>query len=191
MFYYSLQLNVCDSLLLSVLRIRDVYPRSWIPDPNFFHPGSSFFRIGSRIIHKEFIYLTQKIISKHSEIWSGFFIPDPDPDIVPIPDPRSRGQKGTGSRIRILNTVLLEPKGRGGGREELGPLLLLNPLWLRVKDKENSPLTLGRRPSNSSEKALQISLSDSSCVSASLLTRNPPHPSSFPQLKHKQNQNFY
>ncbi len=28
----------------------------------------------------------------------------------------------------------------GGGGEELRPLLLFNPLWLWVKDKENSPL---------------------------------------------------
>ncbi len=32
---------------------------------------------------------------------------DPDPDFLPIPDPGSRGQKGTGSRIRIRNTDLL------------------------------------------------------------------------------------
>jgi hypothetical protein len=28
----------------------------------------------------------------------------PDPDFLPIPDPGTRGQKGTGSRIRIRNT---------------------------------------------------------------------------------------
>jgi hypothetical protein len=33
------------------------------------------------------------------------FIPDPDPDFLPIPDPGSRGQKGTGSRIRIHHTA--------------------------------------------------------------------------------------
>jgi hypothetical protein len=33
------------------------------------------------------------------------FIPDPDLDFLPIPDPGSRDQKGTGSRIRISNTV--------------------------------------------------------------------------------------
>jgi hypothetical protein len=37
------------------------------------------------------------------------FIPDPDQDLdfLPIPDsdPGSRGQKGTGSRIRIRNTA--------------------------------------------------------------------------------------
>jgi hypothetical protein len=43
------------------------------------YPGSDFFP--SRIHIKE----------------SGFFIPDPDPG--------SRGQKGTGSRIRIRNTA--------------------------------------------------------------------------------------
>jgi hypothetical protein len=32
------------------------------------------------------------------------FIPDPDPDFLPIPDLGSGGPKGTGSRIRILNT---------------------------------------------------------------------------------------
>ncbi len=36
-------------------------------------------------------------------MWSGLFIPDPDADFLPIPDPRSRGQKGTGSLIRIRN----------------------------------------------------------------------------------------
>jgi hypothetical protein len=33
---------------------------------------------------------------------SGMFIPDSD--FFPIPDPESRGQKSTGSRIRIRNT---------------------------------------------------------------------------------------
>jgi hypothetical protein len=33
------------------------------------------------------------------------FLPDPDSDFLPIPDPGSRGQKGTGSRIRIHNTA--------------------------------------------------------------------------------------
>jgi hypothetical protein len=50
----------------------------FIPDPNFFHPGS-------RIRIKE-LFLS-----------SGLFIPDPDPDFLPIPDPGPRIQKGTGS----------------------------------------------------------------------------------------------
>jgi hypothetical protein len=35
----------------------------------------------------------------------GFRIPYPDPNFLPNPDPGSRGQKGTGSRIRIRNTA--------------------------------------------------------------------------------------
>jgi hypothetical protein len=84
----------------AVLQIRDVYPGSYffpfqIPGQNFFHPGS-------RIRIKE-LNLTQKLVSKLSEIWSGLFrigIRDPNPDFLPNPDPGSRGQKGTGSRIR-------------------------------------------------------------------------------------------
>ncbi len=67
----------------------------FIPDPNFFDPGSA---------SKNLSILTQKIVSKLSEIWAWLYIPDPDPDFLPIPDPGSRGQKGTGSRIRIRNT---------------------------------------------------------------------------------------
>jgi hypothetical protein len=45
---------------------------------------------------------TQKIVTKLSKIW----VWDPRSEIrkKPIPDPGSRGQKGTGSRIRIGNT---------------------------------------------------------------------------------------
>ncbi len=51
----------------SVLRIRDVYP------------GSA---------SKNLSILTQKIVSKLSEIWSRLLIPDPgDPNFLPIPDP--------------------------------------------------------------------------------------------------------
>jgi hypothetical protein len=40
-------------------------------------------------------------------VHSGPRIPDLDPDFLPISDPGfgSRGQKGTGSRIRIRNTT--------------------------------------------------------------------------------------
>jgi hypothetical protein len=38
----------------------------------------------------------------------------------PIPDPGSRGQKGTGSRIRIRNTVLSRASDR-------------NPDWFRIQ----------------------------------------------------------
>ncbi len=88
--------------LLAVSRIQYVYPGSliWIfsiPGPNFFHPGR-------RICIKEFEYFNPKIVSKLSEI-SGLLVPDPDPDFLPIPDSGSRGQKGTGSRVRIRNTA--------------------------------------------------------------------------------------
>jgi hypothetical protein len=46
------------------------------------------------------------------------FIPDTDLDFLPISDPEYRGQKGTGSRIRIRNTSLkiqkmVFPTGKG------------------------------------------------------------------------------
>jgi hypothetical protein len=48
---------------------------------------------------------TQKIVTKLSKTW----IWDPRSGIrkKPIPDPGSRGQKGTGSRIRVRNTGFL------------------------------------------------------------------------------------
>ncbi len=62
---------------------------------SFFHPRSA---------SKNLNILTQKIVSKLSEIWSGLFIPDPDPDFfypsripgskrhrIPDPDPRKKG----------------------------------------------------------------------------------------------------
>jgi hypothetical protein len=59
----------------------------------------------------------QKIVTKLSNTW--FW--DPGSEIrgrkKPIPDPGSRGQKGTGSRIRIRNTDL------DGAEELLGRLL--------------------------------------------------------------------
>ncbi len=76
----------------TVLRIRDVYPGSRNRD----FESQIWIRI------KEFKYfLTQKIVFKLSEIWSGMFIADPDPylEFLPIPDPGSRSQKGTGFRI--------------------------------------------------------------------------------------------
>ncbi len=82
-----------------------------ISDPIFSHSRSRvrIFSIpdpGSA--SKNWSILTQKLVSKLSEIWSGLFrigIRDPNPDFLRIPDPRSRGQKGTGSRIRICNTL--------------------------------------------------------------------------------------
>jgi hypothetical protein len=52
--------------------------------------------------------ITQKIVNKLSKIW----VCDPRSEIrkKPIPDPGSRGQKGTGSQIRIRNTGFLPGK---------------------------------------------------------------------------------
>ncbi len=63
------------------------------------------------------------MVSKLSEIWSGFFIPDPDPDFLPILYPGSRGQKGTGSRSR--KTAGNEEMSVGSGEAtDAGPLPL-------------------------------------------------------------------
>ncbi len=69
---------------------------SRIPDP-----GSKNHRILDPDSYPHRI-LTQKIVSRLSEIWSKIIIPDPSPGswFLPIQDPESRGQKGTGSRIR-------------------------------------------------------------------------------------------
>jgi hypothetical protein len=97
-----------------VLLIRDVDPRSRIPDPNFFHPGSrildpNFFHPGSRIQIfsipdpgsrmriKEFQYLNQEKRFLSSQKYDPGFpsrmtILDPDPDFLPIPDPDSVSQ---------------------------------------------------------------------------------------------------
>ncbi len=82
-----------------------VHPRSRIRLFSISDPRSEIFHPGSRIHIKELSILTQKIVFKLSEIWSGLFIPDPDPNFLPIPDLGSRGQKNTGSRIRICNTA--------------------------------------------------------------------------------------
>jgi hypothetical protein len=75
----------------------------FIPDSNFFHPGSKFFfHTGSRIRIKEFKYFNPKNYLSSPKYDPGCSsrnrIPDPDFfDVLPIPDPG--GQKGTGSRI--------------------------------------------------------------------------------------------
>jgi hypothetical protein len=78
----------------------DFFP-SRIPDPNCSHPGS-------QIRIKEFKYFNPKkwfISYRKYDLGCSSRIPDPDPDFLPIPDPGvKKGQKGTGSRIRIRNT---------------------------------------------------------------------------------------
>ncbi len=56
-------------------------------------------------IFKELTELfTQKIVTKLSKILFGIRDPGSGKNLFRIPDPGSRGQKGTGSRIRIRNT---------------------------------------------------------------------------------------
>ncbi len=88
---------------------------SRIPDTTFFHPGSRIRTVsipdpGSA--SKNLSILIPKkpkkwfLTSRKFDLGCSSQIPDPDADFLPIPDPGSRGQKGTGSRIRIRNTAL-------------------------------------------------------------------------------------
>ncbi len=92
-FYGEVNTSVADPGCLSL-----------IPDPNFFHSAFEFF--DPRSASKNISILTQKFVSKLSEISSGLFTPDLDPYFLPIPDPGSRGQKGTWSRIRNTGKYL-------------------------------------------------------------------------------------
>ncbi len=127
--YLSLRTSLCDtgsfhSFFLNC-NVAGCGSGMFIPDPNFFHPGSRTQGqkdSGSGSASKNLSILTQKIVSKLSEKWSGMFIPDPDPGSsfrirIPypvldffyssrIPNPGSRVQKDTGSRIRIRNTAV-------------------------------------------------------------------------------------
>jgi hypothetical protein len=74
-----------------------------IPDPNFFHPGSRVKKIpGSAFTSKNSSILTQKIVSKLSEISSKMFIPNPDLDFLPIPDPEYATMVAAGSEMARL-----------------------------------------------------------------------------------------
>jgi hypothetical protein len=78
----------------------------FIPDPNFFHPGS-LIRI------KEFKYFNPKygfyalgnmirVVPTGSRIW----IPDPNPDFLPIPDPGAKKAPDPGSRSATLHCIM-------------------------------------------------------------------------------------
>jgi hypothetical protein len=85
---------------------------SRIPDPIFFPsliPGSGSEFFSYRIRIKEFKYFNpKKLVSNLSEIWSGFFIPDPDPDCF-YPS-RNQGSKapdpGSGSATLAMDPEL-------------------------------------------------------------------------------------
>jgi hypothetical protein len=90
-----------------VWRIRDVYPGFQIPDPTFSIPDPNCLHPGSRILIKEFKYLTPQkakkwfLSSKKYDPGCSSRIPDPDADFShpgsriqeskrhPIPDPGS------------------------------------------------------------------------------------------------------
>ncbi len=79
------------------MRIQDVYRGSRIrliglKEFKYFNPKNCFSALGNMI-----------------RVSSRICIPDPDPDFLPIPDTGSRGQKGTGSQIRIRNIGILVP----------------------------------------------------------------------------------
>jgi hypothetical protein len=98
-----------EDMSYTVLRIRDVYPGSRILI--FTHPGSRMsYLFCSHKFHKIVNYFLFEILKK--TIWPNFqrIIELLPKKLSWIWDPGSRGQKGTGSRIRIHNT---------------GPILLL------------------------------------------------------------------
>jgi hypothetical protein len=78
-------------------------------------PGSGSDFVSSRICIKEFKYgiLTQKVVSKVSDIRFGLFTPDPDPEFITHPGSRIQGsKKGTGSRIRSTAKCKAYPTSR-------------------------------------------------------------------------------
>jgi hypothetical protein len=90
-----------------VLRIRDVFPGSRIRLFSFPDPGFELFPSRIRIKELKYSIFNPKkwfLSSRKYDPGCSFRILDADPDFLPIPDSRSRGQKGTGSRIRIRNT---------------------------------------------------------------------------------------
>jgi hypothetical protein len=93
-----------------ICQLRNMYfarccgSRMFIPDPNFFHPGS-------RIRLKELKYFNPKKWFRRTQNYDPGFssrirIPDPDPDFLPISDPEIKKAPDPGSRIRIRNLPL-------------------------------------------------------------------------------------
>jgi hypothetical protein len=77
-----------------MLQTRKGYCLFRIPDPSFFHPGS-------RIRLKELKYFNPNKWFLSTQKYDLFYPSR-------ILDPGSRGQKVTGSRIRIRNTVIVQ-----------------------------------------------------------------------------------
>ncbi len=111
--YYSVLLVLANlAARFPVLLIRDVYPRSCIPDPNFFHPGSLipdpiFFHPGSWILdphQRNFSILTKKndfsalrnmirVFHPGSGSWIGILTFYPSRILILYPRSRIQGSK--------------------------------------------------------------------------------------------------
>ncbi len=102
----------------AVMRIRDSLSR--FPDRNLFRYGSRVKKIPRsriRICIKEFKNFNPKNVSKLLKIWFGIDPSRiPDPEVKKAPDPGSRGQKGTGSRIRNTEKIILYMSLHGGSQ---------------------------------------------------------------------------
>ncbi len=73
------------------------------------YPGSEFFPSWIPDSHQRIYYfiLIQKIVSKLSEIWSGFFIPDLNPGFWFFTHPGSRIQGSTGTGYATQQKILI------------------------------------------------------------------------------------
>jgi hypothetical protein len=101
------EFSVADPGCLSRIRLFS------IPDP-----GSELFLSRIPDFNPKKLFLS---FMKHDPGCSSR-IPDPDPDFLPFPDPGSRGQKGTGSGIRIRHTsCILRFRAMSDWRWEIGP----------------------------------------------------------------------
>ncbi len=112
-------------LLWAVLRIRDVYPGSRIRiyPSRISDLGSIRFRIPN--LHQRISeFLTQKVVSKLSEIWSGMFIPDPGswffyPSRIPDPEVKKVRVPGFGSATLALSMKRTAPVKKKKGKTSL------------------------------------------------------------------------
>jgi hypothetical protein len=103
-FVGSEEMKSAEQRRKPVLRIRDVYPGSRIRLFSIPDPGSELFPSRIPDPHQRIKYFSPKWFLRSKKYDPGGSSRIPDPDFLPIPDPGSRGQKGTGSRIRISNT---------------------------------------------------------------------------------------
>ncbi len=102
-------------------------------------------------ISKNIRTFTQKVVTKLSKIW----VWDPRSGIrkKPFPDPGSRGQKGTGSRIRIRNIAFFKDKKSKWSHKNSGIKVCFYSFCLMMEGSGSEPLTNGsgsgsRRPRN-------------------------------------------